>query len=108
MDDFSDIEERTIYQERFQGSRLISGGGPGSSGTIVANSLRLRSSLTTRHRVWRLQTVRSKTRNIDYLNSDESRLLVARDNVFKAPIEERRSAFEKRLTDALSARAAER
>jgi len=46
--------------------------------------------------------------NIDYLSSDESRLLVARDNVFKAPIEERRSAFEKRLAAALSARAAVR
>jgi hypothetical protein len=44
--------------------------------------------------------------NIDKLEQDEERGLFARNNVFYRPLEERRSDFERRLTQALAARKA--
>jgi hypothetical protein len=42
------------------------------------------------------------------LKSDAGRSLIARDNTFKAPIEQRRSDFENRLADALARRAGQK
>jgi hypothetical protein len=40
--------------------------------------------------------------NIDHLDSSEGRSLLARDNTFMVPIEQRRAEFEKRLADPLA------
>jgi predicted O-methyltransferase YrrM len=45
--------------------------------------------------------------NIGSLERDEERGLYARDNLFEAPLEQRRAEFEKRLAQALATRRAE-
>ncbi len=43
--------------------------------------------------------------NLDHIEADEARAIEARENFFDRPIEVRRVEFEKRLAEALNARA---
>jgi hypothetical protein len=108
MDDFSDIEERIIYQERFQGSRLDFRGRTWFQRYDCCEFVKATLLVDDATQSLAFTNCTFEDCTIDYLSSDESRSLVARDNVFKAPIEERRSAFEKRLAEALSGRAAKK
>jgi hypothetical protein len=104
MNEFRDIEERVIYQERFQGSRLDFRSRTWFQRYDCCEFVKATILIDDDTQSLAFTRCVFEDCNIDDLASDESKAVLARDNVFKAPIEERRAAFEKRLSDAFAAR----
>lgn len=104
MNEFEGFEERVVYKERFQGTRLDFRGRTSFQrydccefvgATILIDAMTQGLAFTN---------CVFEDCNIDHLESDEGRSVVARDNTFKAPIEHRRTDLERRLADALAKR----
>jgi hypothetical protein len=107
MNHFQDAEERVIYRQRFQGSRLDFRAQPWFLRYDCCEFVKATILIDDATRSLAFTNCVFEDCNIDRLVSDESRSFLASDNIFKKPIELRRSAFEKRLTDALAARSRE-
>lgn len=104
MNEFESVEERVIYKERFQGSRFDFRGRTFFQRYDCCEFVKATILIDDATQSLAFTKCVFEDCNIDNLASDETRSLIARDNVFKAPIEHRRDAFEKRLADALAAR----
>jgi hypothetical protein len=101
---FQDVDERVIYRERFQGSRLDFRSRTCFQRFDCCEFVKAEILIDDDTRSLAFTNCVFEDCNIDGLASDESRALLGRGNVFKPPIEHRKAAFEKRLSDALAAR----
>jgi hypothetical protein len=104
MNDFESVEERVIYKERFQGSRLDFRGRPVFHRCDCCESVKAMILVDDTTRSLAITNCVFEDCNIDHLASDETRSLIARNNVFKEPIQLRKMDFERRLADALARR----
>lgn len=104
MNEFEGVEERVFYKERFQGSRLDFRGRTWFQRYDCCEFVKAIILIDDATQSLAFTSCSFEDCNIDELTSDESRSLLARDNLFKLPIEHRRSEFEKRLAEALAAR----
>lgn len=100
MNEFEGFEERVIYNERFQGARLDFRARTCFQRFDCCEFVKATILMDSMTQGLAFTNCVFEDCNIDGLHSDERRSVIARDNTFKAPIEQRRSEFEKRLADA--------
>jgi hypothetical protein len=98
------FEERVNYRERYQGSTLNFLGRPVFLRYDCCEFVKCIILIDERTEKLAITNCIFEDCNIDTLSSDDRRFLIFRDNVFKLPIEERRTSFEKRLAEALAVR----
>jgi hypothetical protein len=104
MNEFEDFEERVTYKQRFQGTFLDFRARTCFQRYDCCEFVKATILIDETTQALAFTSCIFEDCNIDRLTSDEGRTLIARDNIFKAPIEQRRSEFEKRLADALAKR----
>jgi hypothetical protein len=97
-------EERVNYRERYQGITLDFRGRPLFVRYDCCQFVKCAILIDEKTENLAFTGCEFEDCNIDELRADEQRGLIVRENTFKLPIEERRVDFEKRLTDALTAR----
>lgn len=105
MNRFEGFEERIVYRERLQGAVLDFRGRTCFQRYDCCEFVKVTILIDETTQALAFTNCIFEDCNIDRLVSSEDRSLIARYNKFKAPIERRRSEFEKRLTDALARRA---
>lgn len=104
MNEFEDFEERVIYKQRFQETVLDYRARTCFQRYDCCEFVNATILIDEMTRALAFTNCTFEDCNIDRLTSDEARTLIFRDNTFKAPIEQRRSEFEKRLEHALAKR----
>lgn len=102
MNEFEGFEERVVYRERLQGAILDFRGKNCFQRYDCCEFVKTTIFIDEATQSLAFTNCVFEDCNIDRLVSNEGRSLMARDNTFKAPIEQRRSDFEKRLADALA------
>jgi hypothetical protein len=99
------IEERVIWNQRFQGVTLDFRGKSILTRFDCCEFVKCRLLINeTTEQLSFTECIFCEC-NIDQLQTDEERALISRGNLFEPPLEERRIEFEKKLAKALSARA---
>jgi hypothetical protein len=101
----ADIDERVVYKERFQGTILDFRGRTWFQRYDCCEFVKATLLIDETTQSLAFTNCVFKDCNIDRLDSSESGSLIARENTFMAPIEQRKAEFEKRLADALARRA---
>lgn len=104
MNEFEDFEERVIYKQRFQGTLLDFRARTCFQRYDCCEFVKATILIDQTTRALAFTNCSFEDCNIDQLTSNEERSLIARANTFKAPIEQRKAEFEKRLADALAKR----
>jgi hypothetical protein len=104
MNEFEGFEERVIYHVRFQGTLLDFRGRTCFQRYDCCEFVKATVLIDETTQSLAFTNCTFEDCNIDELRSNEDIALIARDNTFKVPIEERRVEFEKRLADALARR----
>jgi hypothetical protein len=102
MNEFEGFEERVIYRTRFQGARLDFRGRTCFQRYDHCEFVKTTLLIDETTQSLAFTNCVFEDCNIDHLDSSEGRSLLARDNTFMVPIEQRRAEFEKRLADALA------
>ena len=105
MDDLTGlIEERVVWSKRFQGALFDFRGLIALTRFDCCEFVRCTILIDAATEHLALTGCTFCECNIDQLQSDGSRAVFVRDNVFERPLEDRRLEFEARLAKALSAR----
>jgi len=97
-------DEHVIYQTRFQGRVLDFRGRPVFLRYDCCEFVKCQILLDEGTTSVAFTYCTFEDCNIDAIQADEHRGVVARDNIFKPPIEDRRLNLERRLALALAAR----
>ena len=105
MNEFEEFEERVVYRERLQGAVLDFRARTCFQRYDYCEFVKTTILIDETTQGLAFTNCVFEDCNIDRLESNEGRSLIARDNTFKAPIEQRRSEFEKRMADALAKKA---
>jgi hypothetical protein len=104
MNEFEGFDERVVYRERFQGAILDFRSRTCFQRYDCCEFVKTTILIDETTQGLAFTNCVFEDCNIDRLESNRGRSLIARENTFKAPIEHRRLELEQRLADAVAKR----
>ena len=97
-----DAFERVVFQQRYQGETFDFNGSLVFTRFDCCQFVKCNILIDEQTENLAFTACEFEECNITDLHSDVQRTLIARNNVFKLPLEVRQSEFDKRLADALA------